>query len=161
MAQTTLFRLYRRFGVLEGSKNHPTLFDFFEEVKKDEEANPQAKSALVDSLAPILWSLGPQVLAYRYTWTSADLATKHLALEFGGVGEVEKNLIVNSLVLPEFTSRVAQGISNPKMDLYVVCDEAQRICCVSASGQNSAGSQQSRKQHKPLKFRSLWNASRA
>ncbi len=135
LLQRTLFRLYRHFGVLEGSGRYPTLFELYEEAKGDTDANPQARMALIDSLAPILCSLA-EVLAYRQGWTSSDLSRLHLAIEFAGIGETEKNLVLNALVLSEFTSRVAKGISNPNMDFWICCDEAQRI--VSAQG-NSPG----------------------
>ena len=118
-------------------RRYPTLFDLYEAVRADEESNPPARLALLDSLEPVLRSLGPQVLAYRYGWTSTDLAARHLAIEFAGIGEVEKNLLLNSLVLSEFASRVARGLSNPKMDLWICCDEAQRLCS-AGSGQAGA-----------------------
>lgn len=139
LVQTALFRLYRHFGVFEGTKRFPTLFDLHEAVRCDEEANPQARLAITDSLAPVLWSLGPEVLAYRYGWTSSDLAQRHLAIEFAGIGEIEKNLILNWLTLSEFSSRVARGISNPKMDLWICCDEAQRLCSVWGGGLGQTG----------------------
>jgi len=137
LVQTVLFRLYRKFGVFDGAERYPTLFDLHEAVRADEDANPPARLAVLDSLEPVLRSLGPQVLAYRFGWTSTDLAARHLAIEFGGIGEVEKNLLLNSLVLSEFASRVARGVSNPKMDLWICCDEAQRLCS-AGSGQTGA-----------------------
>jgi hypothetical protein len=138
LVQTVLFRLYRKFGVFDGAERYPTLFDLYEAVRADEEANHPARLALLDSLEPVLRSLGPQVLAYRFGWTSTDLAARHLAIEFAGIGEVEKNLLLNSLVLPEFTSRVARGISNPGMDFWILCDEAYRLCSAAGSGQTGA-----------------------
>jgi hypothetical protein len=138
LVQTVLFRLYRKFGVSDGAKRYPTLFDLYEAVRADEDANPPARLALLDSLEPVLRSLGPEVLAYRFGWTSTGLAAMHLAIEFAGIGEVEKNLLLNSLILSEFTSRVARGISNPNMDLWILCDEAQRLCSTTGSGQSGA-----------------------
>jgi len=138
LLQTTLFKLYHQFGVFGGSEQYPTLFDLAEALKNDKEANPQAKFAILDSLEPVLLSLGPEVLAYRYGWRTHDLAKLRLILEFSGIGEREKNLRLNSLLLSEFTSRVAQGISNTKMDLWICCDEAQRLCSRISSGETSA-----------------------
>ena len=137
LLQTTLFRLYRKFGILDGARRYPTLFDLHEDIKADRDANRPAQMAVLDSLAPVLYSLGPEVLAYRYGWTSGDLSRMHMAIELAGSGEREKNLIINTLVLSEFTSRVARGISNPKMDLWICVDEAQRLCCVPAAGQSN------------------------
>ena len=142
LLQSKLFGLYQKFGIFEGKMEYPTLFDLFEEVKKDEQANRQARLAILDNLKPTLLSLGPEVLAYRYGWPSCELARRHLVFEFGGHAETDKNLILNSLVLAEFTSRIARGISNPTMDLWICCDEAQRMCSASgSSGHSAIGSQ--------------------
>ncbi len=133
LLQAKLFGLYRR---VEGQNLYPTLYDLFEEIKKDKKSNPPARTAILDSLEPVLLSLGPEVLAYRYGWTTEELASRHICFELAGLSEVDKNLILNSLVLSEFTSRIARGISNPKMDLWMCLDEAQRIC--SSSSHTSA-----------------------
>jgi len=72
-------------------------------------------------------------LRYRIGWKTQELARRHIVFELGGIAEVDKNLILNSLILPEFTSRVAQGISNPVMNLWICCDEAARL--VSSTNQ--------------------------
>lgn len=137
LLQAKLFPLYRKF---EGEKLYPTLFDLFEEIKKDKNSNHAARTAILDSLEPVLLSLGPEVLAYRHGWTTEELAKKHICFELAGLSETDKNLILNSLILSEFTSRISRGISNPKICLYIAIDEAQKIC--SSSSQASAiGSQ--------------------
>ncbi|MBI5725937.1 MAG: hypothetical protein HZA50_18400 [Planctomycetes bacterium] len=42
LIQITTYKLYQRFNISKGSKYGPTLFDLYEEVKKDTAANPQA-----------------------------------------------------------------------------------------------------------------------
>jgi len=139
LIQATSHRLYRRFKILEGAAEFPTLFDLFEEIRQDKRANPQSRLAILDSLDPVLSSLGPEVLAYRTGWSSHDLAGCHLALEFAGLAECDKNLLLNYLPLAEFTSRVARGISNPRMDLWICCDEAQRLCSAAGAAQANGG----------------------
>ena len=73
-----------------------------------------------------------KVLAYRIGWTDL-LAQRALVFELGGVSEVDKDLLLSCLLLPEFVSRVARGVSNPAMDLWICCDEAARL--VSSGGQ--------------------------
>ena len=137
LLQTVLFPLYHKY---ENSQEYPTLYDLFEKIKADKDSNYQARIAILDNLEPVLLSLGPKVLAYRVGWPSNDLAKSHIVFELAGVSETDKNLLLNSLILSEFTSRIARGISNPKMDLWICLDEAQRIC--SRSSQTSAiGSQ--------------------
>lgn len=129
----TILTLYSKFGVFVGGRSYPTLFDLREKIAADRKANPQAKHAAVDGLDPVLMSIG-SVLCYRFGWTTHELANRPIVFEFGGVSEVDKDLLLNSLILPEFTSRVAQGVSNKPMDLWLSCDEAQRI----ASGASSS-----------------------
>ena len=132
LLQARLFPLYRQFETGSGlCEKFPTLFDLFETIKADAGANHQARLAILDSLEPVLLSLGPNVLAWRRGWSSHDLAKLHLAIELGGVSETDKNLLLNALVLAEFTSRIARGVSNPRMDLWICLDEAQRLCCGS------------------------------
>ncbi len=134
LLQSKLFVLYRQFDAR--TNEFPTLFDLFGRIKSDKGSNPQARLAILDALEPVLLSLGPGVLAYRYGWPSGELARKHLVFELAGVSEVDKNLILNTLVLSEFSSRISRGISNPRMNLWICLDEAQRIS--SSSGRTSA-----------------------
>lgn len=127
-------RLYLKTGVESGSRAFPTLFDLREAVAADKEAFHSSRKAFIEALDPILMSLH-SVLCYRFGWTTADLAKHRIVFEFGGVGEREKSLLLNTLVLSEFTSRIAQGISNQKLNLGIFLDEAGRM--VSASGTSS------------------------
>ena len=132
LLHTTILKMYQQFGIFEGNKHYPTLFDLRETIAADSDANYQAKQAIVDALDPVLMSIG-DVLRYRIGWKTQELARRHIVFELGGIAEVDKNLILNSLILPEFTSRVAQGISNPVMNLWICCDEAARL--VSSTNQ--------------------------
>ena len=134
LLQAKLFPIYREFD--NRPNEFPTLFDLFEAIKRDKSSNHQARTAVLDSLEPVLLSLGPEVLAYRCGWSSHELAMMYIVFELGGVSETDKNLLLNSLILSVFTSRIARGISNPKMNLWICLDEAQRLC--SASAQISA-----------------------
>ncbi len=126
LLHATILQVYAECGVLDGTERYPTLFDLRETVAADRGANRQAQQAVLDSLDPVLRSI-PEVLAYRYGWTTHALARRHIIFEFGGISETDKDLLVNTLVLGEFVSRISQGISNPKMDLYICCDEAARL----------------------------------
>lgn len=132
LIHTTLLRLYRSFGTFDDSRRCPCLFELREAVAEDQEANPQSRHAILDSLDPVLMSLRP-VLAYRRGWTTRELAGRRIVFELGGLAETDKDLILNSLLLAEFTSRVARGVSNPTMDLWICCDEAQRLASPNAS----------------------------
>jgi hypothetical protein len=126
LLQSKLFCLYQKF---QPEKNlYPTPYDLFESIKSDKESNSQARMALLDNMKPTLQSLGPRVLAYRYGWPSSELAKRHICFQFAGISEVDKNLLLNSLLLSEFTYRISCGISNPLMDLMILVDESQRLC---------------------------------
>lgn len=138
LLHTTLLDLYRDHGIFDGGRHYPTLFDLREAVAASGKANAQAQHAILDSLDPVLLSLGPDVLAYRVGWTSHDLAQRRLVFEFGGLAETDKNLLLNTLVVSELTSRIARGVSNPHMDLWICCDEAARLVAPSNHGSNIA-----------------------
>jgi hypothetical protein len=133
LIQTTIHRLYHQRGIFQGSENFPTLFELRDAIAHDSEANPQARLAIVDTLDPLLVSMGP-VFAYRKGWSSHDLARLRLIFEFGGIPESAKNLLLNALLMAEFTSRIARGISNPQLSLWICCDEARRLCSSTGQG---------------------------
>lgn len=126
LIHATILLLYRDFGVLDGKTQYPTLFDLRERIAADTQANAQARDALIDSLDPLLLSIGP-VLCWRRGWTTSALAQRRIVFEFAGLAEMDKNLILNTLILAEFTSRIAQGLSNVPMNLWICCDEAGRL----------------------------------
>jgi hypothetical protein len=128
--QAILHQLYRQCRVFEGSQNIPTLFDLREAAFRDTEANSPARLAIIDSLDPLLEAAG-EIFKFHVGWSSHDLSQRHLIMELDGVTESTKNLIINTLLLSEFTSRVARGIANRNMDLVAFVDEAQRLAAVN------------------------------
>jgi len=131
LVQTTIFHLYQKFGILAGRDLYPTLFDLFETIRQNKAANAQSRPAILDSLDPVLSSLGPKALAYRRGWSTSDLASMHLVFEFAGLADTDSNLLLTSTIFSEFSSRIGRGVSNPQMDLWICCDEANRICSAS------------------------------
>lgn len=133
LLHTLILDLYERFRIegvptsITATTSYPTLFDLREAAAASSEAHPQAKAAILDALDPVLLSLGPDVLGYRFGWTTHDLATRHLVFEFAGVSRADQDLLLNTLLLSEFMSRVARGISNAPMDLFICIDEAARL----------------------------------
>lgn len=128
LLRVTILKLYRDFGVLDGGTNYPHLGELFNAIAANKKANPQARLAILDSLAPILYSMG-DCLIFRRGYTSRDLAKKRIYFELGGVSDVEKDLIVNYLVLSEFLSRSAQQLENRNSapELVITADEALRL----------------------------------
>ena len=122
----TILYLYRKCCVLDGGVSYPTLFELREAVWANKNAHPESRQAIVASLDPILMSLR-DVLCYRHGWPSGELAKRHLVFELGGVSETDKDLLLNTLLIAEFMSRIARGLSNPKMDLWICCDEAAEL----------------------------------
>lgn len=107
--QRIIIGLYQEFSVLDGQEDrYPTFFDLYLAIKGDQEIHGQSKAALLNSLGPILMSIGC-VLRYRKGWMTKDLANRHIVFELNSIGETEKNLILNTLILREFTSRLAEA----------------------------------------------------
>jgi len=127
LLRSTIIRLYAKHGVLDGGERYPTLFDLFEAIRANREANPQARQAVLDNLEAVLLTLGPEMLAYHRGWDVHELARQHLVMELTGLPEAGKDLILNYLPTAEFTPRIARGVSNPRMDLWICFDEAQRL----------------------------------
>jgi hypothetical protein len=128
LLRATILKLYRDFGVLDGGANYPHLGELSNTIAANKKANPQARMAILDSLAPILHSM-EACLTYRRGWNSCDLAKHRILFELGGVSDVEKNLIVNYLVLSEILSRDSAQRENRDSapQLAVTCDEALRL----------------------------------
>lgn len=133
IVQIQIFRLYEQSGVLTGAPLFPTLQDLLKAIESSREGHAQARLSVVASLQPVLLRLR-DVLNWQVGWTTDELAQRHLVIELNGLGETDKNLILNYLVTAEFASRIARGVSNPRMDLWICCDEAQRLCSASAAG---------------------------
>lgn len=133
LLQTSLLDLYRSFGVFDGRSHFPILAELRDLIANDAQANPQAKLAILDAFGPLLKSIGG-VLQYRIGWTTDDLARRKLVFEFGGISEADKNFLLSALIVPEFARRIATGVSNSAMDLFICCDEAARLVRSAGSG---------------------------
>ena len=137
LLHTTLINLYREWGVHravpqpDASVRYPTLFDLRRAIALQREAHPQARAAVIDALDPVLLSLGTDVLGYSFGWTTWDLARRHLVFDLSGLARADQDLLLSSLLLSEFASRVARGYSNHRMDLLILLDEAQRLFSAS------------------------------
>lgn len=133
----TLLVLYQQRGVLAGGTDYPTMFDLLQAVEMNTRANAQAREATILRLETILMSLR-DVLKYRRGYAPHELAQRHISFQFQDVTESDQNLLVNTLLMAEFSSRVARGISNQKMDLVIFCDESSRLIRTNESSLSSA-----------------------
>lgn len=127
LLRSAIIKLYKQYGILDGGQQHPTLFHLFEGIRANRDTNPQARRAILDNLEAVLLVLGPEVLAYHRGWAVHELARQHLVMELTGLPGAGKDLILNYLLTAEFISRIARGISNPEMDLWINFDEGQRM----------------------------------
>lgn len=119
LLRSTIIRLYKGHGVLDGSDKYPTLFHLYEAVREHREFNPHARQAILDNLEAILLALGPDILAYHRGWSVHELSKQHLVIELTGLPEQGKDLILDTLLTMEFISRVARGISNPLSLIHI------------------------------------------
>ncbi len=127
LLRTTIIKLYRANGILADGRRYPTLFCLFESIRSNRTANAQARQAALSQLEAILTALGPEILGYHRGWATRELAEQHLVMELTGLPESGKDLILGYLLTAEFMSRIARGLSNPGMDLWIAFDEAQRM----------------------------------
>ena len=124
---STIITLFEQYGIFRGGDKYPTLFHLHEAVRNDRGANAQARQAILDNLGAMLLALGTEVLGYYQGWDVGELAKRPVVFELTGLIEMGKDLILNYLVLSEFMSRISQGVSNRRMDLWMNIDEGQRL----------------------------------
>jgi hypothetical protein len=127
LLRTTIIKLYRAHGILDGGQRYPTLAYLFEAIRSNRTANAQARQAAVDQLEAVLEALGPNVLGYHRGWATDELAKQHLAIELDALPPACKYLVLGYLLTAEFMSRIARGVSNPGMDLWIAFDEGGRL----------------------------------
>ena len=127
MLRQTLHGLYERFGIWNGQEDEwPTLFDLYETIKSGKGLNPMAKEATLDRLAALLLALG-STAAYRRGWSHDDLANHNIVFEMAGASEIAKHLLLLPIVLGQFQHRMATGVVNSELNLFVMLDDAQRF----------------------------------
>jgi hypothetical protein len=105
LLRSTIIKLYRQHGILQGGDRYPTLFHLFAAVQADRSANPQARQAVLDDFEPVLLAMGPEVLGYYRGWDVHELTRQHLVMELTGLPETGKDLILNYLLTAVFISR--------------------------------------------------------
>ena len=134
LTATLIHQLYIEANIYNGGQNCPTLFCLLNAAKQAKNANPQSRVTLIDNLESLLLSSG-SIFRYRQGWTTHDLSKHSIVFELGGISELLKDLILNTVILGEFTSRIAQGISNPhKPNLWIGLDEANRLASGDDNG---------------------------
>ena len=117
-----LLQLYVQFA---GS--FPTLFDLYIAVENIQTMHAQTRRAILDSLAPVLFSLR-EMLACRRGYPIESLMQHQIAFQLGGNAEIDKDLIVNTLILQAMMLKMGQGVVNPdQMELFILCDECGRL----------------------------------
>jgi hypothetical protein len=123
----SLHCLYRRHGIFDGNTtNYPTLFELRDFICNARNFHTQSRDAIVTALDPLLLSLG-DVLCYRKGWSINELAKRKIVFEFNSCSDAARNLLVNTLLLSEFQSRVAKGYSNVSPDLFIYLDEGSQL----------------------------------
>jgi hypothetical protein len=127
LLRKVIYELYCQRGLFDGrpDASPPTLFDVYERARTTD-ANHAARETLLDRLASLLIELGPEVLAYRKGWQSADLLDRLVVLELGGSSEAAKEFISSSLLFGMFNSRLQQGAINAPLTHVTLLDDAQR-----------------------------------
>jgi len=133
--QHGLHTLYARFGLREDpTRPAPTLFDLFEWVRTQPGLNVPARDALLDRLAALLVSMTSRALAWRRAWRPRDLAQFPIVFEMRGVAESGKHLVLSSLLFSILYERAERGVSNDRLNLVCVFEDAQRFLTASGGG---------------------------
>ena len=127
LVRSTILKLYMHFGIMNGGEQYPTCFHLFLAIKADRDANAQARQSVLDNLESLLLACGPEMLAYHRGWSVHELARQHIVIELAGLPEMSKDLITAYFLAAEFSSRIAQNLSNCPLSWYIAADECQRI----------------------------------
>jgi hypothetical protein len=118
-----LHHLYQTRGIFDGNTtNYPTLFELRDFVWSAKMFHAQTRDSVVTTLDPVLMSLR-STLAYRRGWSTDDLAKRKTVFEFNTCSETSKDLLANTLIMPQFVSRVAKSYSNVQPNLFIYVDE--------------------------------------
>ena len=133
-----LYRLYDKFGIWAGQREHwPTVYDLVEELRRCNDANAAAKDALLNRLITLLLTLKPERVAYRRGWNPAEMSRYSIDFEMRGATEVEKQLLLGCLLATVFHQKVERGAINSALSLLVALDDAQRIVSTEADNDNN------------------------
>jgi len=115
----------------------PTLSDLIENVRVRRDAHPQARRAVIDAIEPVVASLG-DALCCAKGWNTNELAQMAIAFDLSGLTDAEQDLILLGLLSAEYSRRIAEGISNCPLSLWVSIDEGARLCQQRAGVAESA-----------------------
>lgn len=130
--------LYIKHGVAQGqSAAYPTLYDLFEHVRKDDQANIASKDALLDRLRELLLALTPKAAAWRIGWTPADLAKRSILWELGGSGESAKHYLLDAFVNGALRDQLLVPCPSEWPRTVMFLDDAQRLVSARTSGRMS------------------------
>ena len=131
-----IFHLFETRGVLRGGDDYPTLRQLRDVIEADRKANPQARAALLDSLAGVLAAM-PNIADCSRGWPIEELARHAILFDLTGLPRAMQDLLMTNLLLGVFTQRVAAGRSNVPLDLLICIDEAQRLLNTAGASQNA------------------------
>ena len=137
LLRQTTHSLFESFGIFEGRKHWPTLFDAFETVKASTDVNAAAKEALIDRLGTFLQSVGPQCAAYKVAWSPLDLAKHHIVFEGHGTSDGVRSLHMNYRLNAVFQDAIEHGQTNRGLHHLIMIDDSQRQLARSDSSSES------------------------
>lgn len=141
LLEVHLIKLYERDEIIDASAtSYPTLVDVFHAVRIDKTANAQARQAITDRLEPLILSMSDQ-LDYNYGWSVSDLTKHNIIFELSDLSEIGRSLILNTLILATFNTRLAARRSNCPMDLWIGFDEAEQLCTSKSDTPNPIADQ--------------------
>ena len=123
-----IYALYVKFSVWEGGATRfPTLFHLYEWVRSQKDLNAASRDAILDRLGAFLMTLTPACGAWMRGWTPQALARHNIVFELRGASESVRTLLPQTLLFSVFHSRIASGLMNGPLELFLIIDDAARI----------------------------------
>ncbi len=129
-----LIELFDLLGVFQGSEQYPTFEEVYRYVEGKQDANSQAKAALLRRLRLLLLDLEPGMKQYRRGFDIRDLAEQNLHFDFHGASHRVQNLAALYLIASLFEYRHAHAEPNTSLRNLIILEEALRF--LSGSGKS-------------------------
>jgi hypothetical protein len=126
LGQTTS-SLFESYGIFQGRKHWPTLFDVFEAIKASTGVNAAAREALLDRLGTFLQGVGPRCAAYNVAWSPLDLAEHHIVFEGHGTSDAVRSLHMDYRLNAVFQDAIEHGQTNRGLRHLIMLDDSQRL----------------------------------
>ena len=126
LLKEVIHKLYFEYGLFEGKRLFPLLFEVREEVAKNRNCNQLTQEALLARLDSVL--LNTPGLRFRVGESTERLSANNVILECAGMAPPARDLLVGTIITKEFLRRKQVRYINAPVSWAVFIDDGQRIC---------------------------------